>query len=95
MGSDPAGGFEHLQSPADEVRRWRRLGQRCQRGAQHLGLPAKTANPKLPTLIGHGSFRGGGCQCLCEEQAGKQKLVEEKLRVIADMNHHIRNALQG
>ena len=29
------------------------------------------------------------------EQAGKQKLVEEKLRVIADMNHHIRNALQA
>src|SRR5438270_10957793 len=27
------------------------------------------------------------------EQARRQKIVEEKLRVIADMNHHIRNAL--
>ena len=29
------------------------------------------------------------------EQAGKQKLMEEKLRIIAEMNHHIRNALQA
>jgi|SRR5919109_1126263 hypothetical protein len=29
------------------------------------------------------------------EQARRQQLIEEKLRVIADMNHHIRNALQA
>ena len=29
------------------------------------------------------------------EQARRQKLVEEKLRIIAEMNHHIRNALQA
>ena len=42
-----------------------------------------------------GAFAGGLFYYATREQAGKQKLVEEKLRVIADMNHHIRNALQG
>jgi hypothetical protein len=47
VGGDPAGGFEHLERPADEVGRQRRSGQRCQRGAQALGLFAEAANPEL------------------------------------------------
>ena len=42
-----------------------------------------------------GAFAGALFYYATREQAGKQKLVEEKLRVIADMNHHIRNALQA
>ena len=42
-----------------------------------------------------GAFAGALFYYATREQAGKQKLVEEKLRVIAEMNHHIRNALQA
>ena len=42
-----------------------------------------------------GAFAGALFYYVTREQARKQKLMEEKLRIIAEMNHHIRNALQA
>src|SRR4029077_19086070 len=39
--ADPTGGFEHSQGAVEEIGSGRRLGQRCQRAAQRLGLRAK------------------------------------------------------
>jgi Protein of unknown function (DUF2924) len=55
----PADGLQHEQGPGNEVRRRRWGDERCQGGAQTLGMTPKTAYPELPPLVGHALQHGG------------------------------------